>query len=38
MRKKLWIGFFREEMVGKINIVLRDNSKVSFYDVKLTDN
>ena len=27
----------REEMVGKINLVLRDNSEVSFYDVKLTD-
>ena len=27
----------KEEMVGKINLVLRDNSEVSFYDVRLTD-
>ena len=27
----------KEEMVGKINLVLRDNREVSFYDVRLTD-
>ena len=32
------VYLLREEMVGKINLVLRDDSKVSFYDVKLTDN
>ena len=32
------VYLLREEMVGKIDLVLRDNSKVSFYDVKLTDN
>ena len=31
------VYLLREEMVGKINLVLRDDSKVSFYDVKLTD-
>ena len=32
------VYLLREEMVGKINLVLRDDSKVSFYDVRLTDN
>ena len=32
------VYLLREEMVDKINLVLRDDSKVSFYDVKLTDN
>ena len=32
------VYLLREEMVGKINLVLRDNSKVSFYDVIMTDN
>ena len=31
------VYLLREEMVGKINLVLRDNSKVSFYDVIMTD-
>ena len=31
------VYLLREEMVGKINLVLRDNSEVGFYDVKLTD-
>ena len=31
------VYLLREEMVDKINLVLRDDSKVSFYDVKLTD-
>ena len=32
------VYLLREEMVDKIDLVLRDDSKVSFYDVKLTDN
>lgn len=31
------VYLLREEMVGNINLVLRDNSEVSFYDVRLTD-
>ena len=31
------VYLLKEEMVGKINLVLRDNSEVSFYDVRLTD-
>ena len=31
------VYLLREEMVDKINLVLRDNSEVGFYDVKLTD-
>ena len=31
------VYLLREEMVGKIDLVLRDDSKVSFYDVRLTD-
>ena len=32
------VYLLREEMVDKIDLVLRDDSKVSFYDVKLTEN